>query len=450
MRAVAGAVARLGDTLIPESPLWSQFTRIGANLTPQQVSNIIRDADQGRPAMLVDLVHECRQKDGHMQAVLGVRELAVAALDWSIDPPPDATDAEKQQAALCKAALKNCQDFTVLVAHLVGEGCLFPTGAWAELIWQVQRFGPTKGIEAPIAMKRINSRRFGFRQSDGKLLFIGRAGGTAESDGIDLLEEYGPGNFVHRLPRINGDVQVREGLARIFVWMAVLRNWGIRDWLLAGEMGWKPWRIATYKKTVDGKDREFAEAMIQTLTATGAGVKPDTVDLDIQWPKSSGSNLQSVHKELVEFIGMEMSKAGIGQTLTIEAGARGARSLGEVHNAVRKDVRESDATDIAGTLTRDVVGPFYAFNFPSARPGTFRFHTEAGVDITALSNAIDKLADKVAIPQSWVRDEIGAPEPKEGEPICGTGGKTEPEDEPDQAADIGQEDDLEDDLEDEA
>jgi len=43
---------------------------------------------------------------------------------------------------------------------------------------------------------------------------------------------------------------------------------------------------------------------------------------------------KGVHKLLADFMGAEMAKAVLGQTLTVEAGQRGARSLGEVHDRV--------------------------------------------------------------------------------------------------------------------
>ncbi|MYE14090.1 MAG: DUF935 family protein, partial [Gammaproteobacteria bacterium] len=50
------------------------------------------------------------------------------------------------------------------------------------------------------------------------------------------------------------------------------------------------------------------------------------------------------------------------QTLTTEAGDRGARSLGEVHELVRKDIEHSDGRQLAATLRRDLIMPMVALN----------------------------------------------------------------------------------------
>jgi phage gp29-like protein len=414
-----GAARGVVDTIVSEVALWRQFSRIGGNLTPGEVSNIIYDADMGRPAKLVDLVHECRQKDGHFQAVLGTREIALAGLPWGIDPPPEATTEEKKQALLTQRAIEQCDDFVVLLAHLVGEGTLFPTGAWAENIWGFERFGELAGMEVPVAFNRISSRRFGFRRSDSRLVFV-EFGQEPENSGVDLLEEYPAGNFIHYLPRVNGDVRVREGLARVLLWLALFRNWGVRDWLLLAEMGWKPWRIASYTKSSDGKDREFARGALRALSSTGAAVKPDSIDLDVFWPKMSGAGLQSVHREMSEFFGQEMSKATVGQTLTTEAGSRGARSLGEVQNNIRLDVRDFDVTGVEASVNRDIVAHIYGFNWPTARRGTFRFKTEADLERIDVAEIVSKLADKLDIPEDWVREKIGIRKPSDDEPCCGS------------------------------
>lgn len=417
LRAVGAAADRVAG-LLPTVPIWAQFTRIGGSVSPDVISGIIREADGGKPARLVDLLHELRQKDGHLQAVLGVRELALAGLPWSVDPPENATEREIACAAQCEAALRACDSLYVALAHLAGEGCLFPTGAWVEVIWQVATEGDIAGLEVPATMTPISSRRFGFRSSDAQIVFVeyGRDPGTS---GIDLLEEYEIGNFLSYRPRINGDVPVREGLARCLVWMSGLRNWGIRDWLELGELGWKPRTIVSYEKSADENDTSLAETIAEVLTGRSSVVHPKTLDVSVEWPKSTGSNLQSVHRELCEFFGQEESKAVLGQTLTTEAGSRGARALGVVHDNIRLDVRESDAVGVGATLNRFIVRPFYGFNYGSTvRRGTFRFHTEDGVDMEKLAIVIEKIAPYVAIPQAWVRDELGIPEPSKNEPIC--------------------------------
>ncbi|WP_411670439.1 DUF935 family protein [Escherichia coli] len=45
----------------------------------------------------------------------------------------------------------------------------------------------------------------------------------------------------------------------------------------------------------------------------------------------------------------------LGGTLTTEAGDKGAALTGEVHNEVRREIRDSDLRQLAATLNRDLV-----------------------------------------------------------------------------------------------
>jgi phage gp29-like protein len=178
--------------------------------------------------------------------------------------------------------------------------------------------------------------------------------------------------------------------------------------------------IAKYNKAVvDQNDRDIANIIIELLTSTGRAVVPDSIDVDVQWPKATASNIQSQHRELSEFLGQEMSKAALGQTLTTESGSRGARSLGEVHETIREDVAEADAVESQSTLTRDLVSHFYEFNWPGSRKGSFYINTDGTVDVIVIKDMIRDLADRVDIPQDWAREQLNIRKPLPGEQICG-------------------------------
>jgi phage gp29-like protein len=426
----ATAVNSLLSQNTPEIELWNQVGKIGGNLTPGLVSAIMQEADSGRPYRLIDLFHECRQKDLHLQAVMQARELSLLGLDWSLALPQDASDEEKAVAALCTEALETCATFPALVAHLIGEGTAFY--AWAETIWRYDTEGPLKGHLTPDRFQPIESRRFAFRQSDGKQVFI-NIPGTDASTGIDLIKAFPAGNFICYRPRVNGDVPAREGLGRGLVWMALFRNWTFRDWMKTAEVSWKPYLIGKYKSEATKTDIDLLQAVIRTLQITGKATIPDRVEIDAQWPKgASGAGTVSMHRLLCEHVGMEMSKGVIGSTLVMDAGDRGARSLGEVQERVRCDIREADAKNLGPAITEYIVKPWYRFNYGNKfRVPTFVFNTEDGVDLEKLANAVAKLAGVMDIPQEWVRDRGGIRAPVEGEELCKgvtSGDETDPTD----------------------
>ncbi len=393
-----------------ETPLWSQFSRIGGNLSPQGVSQIILEADSGAPSRLVDLLHECRQKDGTLQEVMSLRELAVAALDWTIELPESAKKRDKKAVEVLTEALKASDTLPLLIAHMVGEGNAFGF-AFSEAVWDYQN-----GYLIPKRFAPIHSRRFGYRQSDGRLLFLPTPGSSPDRDGVDLFDAYAPGNFLGNFPRINGDAMAREGYGRMLSWMALFRNWDIRDWIQLGELGWKPWRIGTYLRGASPGDKSILQQAIKTLAATGAALLPETAKFIIEWPKGTASSMQSTHAELAAFLGQEMAKGVLGGTLSSDSGVKGARSLGEVHDRMRLINRDFDARGVDSFMTQYVCKPFAMYNGGATLiPGRFRLNIRETVDIEKLAKAISLLAGKIDIPQEWVRNQGGIREPKPGE-----------------------------------
>lgn len=414
----------LGE-VIPDLPLSLQLLRIGGAMTPQQVSEIYRQADIGYMWQLQDLANESRQKDCHLQSILGTRENAIKGLRWQLVCEERARKKDREAAEWIDKALRKSGNFPDLLAHLVGG--VYHGYAVSEILY---REGEKRRL-VPGSFKNTAPRRFVFDQRDGKLRqWDAYSGGLRPYPGVDLQEEH-PGKFITFQPRINGDVAVREGLNRVLIWAALFRNWDVRDWLALGELAWKPWRIGTYKEKTDKISIDNLRQMLRQMSSTGTMVKPENVSVEVNWPKNNG--IGSTHRELAEFLASEMSKAVLGQTLTTEAGSRGARSLGEVHDKVRRDIVEADAIALAGCLTRDLIAPLVAMNFGGdVDVPQFAFVTEDGVILKEFSDAILNLQKAgLKIKASDVRDIAGLTEPAPGDEILDPTPKAhEPEEAP--------------------
>lgn len=409
------SVVQSGSRLAPLE-LANQFTRIGGALTPTAVSAIIREADDGNIHRLVDLGNESRQKDGHLQSLLGTREAALVGIKRVVEPASteeaDIVVADFVRTAI-GAAVGNGDDtvgFGDLISHL--SGGVFYSYAVSEIDWQ--RNG---GWIIPAGFRTVSARRFNFTTADGVLVFHDENSGVPTGTGTQLHQQW-PDAFIQYQPRVTGDVRAREGLIRVLVWAALFRNWTLTDWLRLAELAWKPWRMGSYKADASDKDIDDLYTALENLTSQGVGVFSDRATIEVQWPER-GRGGKPDHATLVEFLGHEMSKCVLGQTLTVEAGDRGARSLGEVHDRVRKDLREMDALGVAGAIMRDLVEPLVRLNFgPTVALPVFSFATDDAIDVGAYSRAVEGLVRAGAkLKQTWVRDKIGAPDPEPGDDI---------------------------------
>jgi phage gp29-like protein len=414
--------ADLFAMLVGAPALSEQFSRIGGNLSPARVSAIIQEADQGRPFRLVDLFHELRQKDGHLQSEMQTREVCIGSIPFDIAPPgEEPLKRDFKYARQCRLALQRCKSLTTAITHWVGEGNVFGH-ADVEVVWKIETEGELAGLMVPDKFVPISCRRFGFRQSDGELLFDPTNQGNVDQFGVDLLRDFPVGKFIRYQPRVNGDVLVREGLVRCLVWLALFRNFDIRDWLQLAEMAWKPKRLAKYKKdTVSKQDRAQLLSILERLTSTGVAIYPDSVEIDLQWPQQSAR--QSNHRELAEFLAKEISKAVLGTSdMTEQSTTNGARAAVEKRGELRDELKEWDVVGVANLVTDNVVKQFYRYNYPAnIEAGSYVPLIDEPTDLDKFSVAMERLTKRgLKVGAGWVRKKIGAAEPKKGEELLST------------------------------
>lgn len=405
-----------GGQVIGHLSLWEQFQRIGGGLTPERVSQIIRLADVGDMTQLMDLANDARQKDCHLQSVLLTSEEAVAGLAWELVEPKKPNRKEKKIVEWLDATLRARDGIDGLIAHQTGGR--YYGYAVSEIL-----YGKEKGLLVPVHYEPVAPRRFGFNIETGA--FIWRDLGM-EYEGVDFRAVY-PNKFVVSQPRVTGDVPCREGLVRVLMWAALFRNWSLSDWLRLGEIAWKPWRTGTYQKGASKEDIAALWEALEELTASGIAALPETTGLKVEWPAGTAGK-SSAHGEVFDKMASEMSKAVLGQTLTTEQGKVGSQALGNVQNEVRKDLRDASAKGVAGDLNRDLVTPLVRLNYGTKlRPPALRFITEDVKDITSFGTGVKNLKEAgTRIPQSWVRDQAGIPEPKDDEPCLGDGAPKPP------------------------
>lgn len=419
-------------------PLVLQSMPTHGKLTPVRLSSAIALADTGYPYDLCDLANGFRQKDGHLQSVLGSREGAVAKLGWQVQP----TDESKEAAAIAafvEEVLKSLgasaragadqvevKNFRTLIAHLTSA--VFYGYAVAEMIWEKKNFpldpGNPKSRVAPrlvpVGSVHIAHRRFVFNQTTGRIHWFDVNAYVPGQPvlGVDLSTQT-QGKFVVAQPRINGDIPAREGLSRVLCWLALFRNFSLRDLLELAQLAWKPWRIGTYLKNASKEDKQALVDAIKVLTSQGVTVLPETTKLQVEFPRAIGGSKGSQHQQLLDWLGREMSKASLHQTMTTDAGSSRAQAV--VHDTVRDEVREWDAAWIAAVIQQQIITPLIRLNYGADTPvPLFSFVFEKTEDILAISGAVVNLVKSgVVLSQREIRKRTGFTDPKPGEEVVG-------------------------------
>jgi phage gp29-like protein len=406
------------DVVAPTS-LWLQQGRIGGELTPKQVGEIILQADVGYTYRLVDLAAESRERDCHLHACLSTLELSLAGLELQIIPASDKR-RDRKIAVEVEQVLNDFgnydeqgtpQGLSDLIGHLAGA--FYYGHAVAELVW-LKKLGKL----IPVAAVHVEARRFIIDPATCKLHFY-EPFGTVPYPGVNLLEEY-PNRFVQFTPRVLGTGVAREGLMHPLVWAALFRNWTTRDWMNLAELAWKPWRIGKYDKDEFASEADI-QALLQALefvTASGATLLPNTVELEVQWPGQKGSGHESAHERLCMFMASEMSKAILGQTMTTDDGS--SYSQAQVHWKVAVDRRDSAARTIANLIRWQIVMRYLRLNYGPDTPVPRVRLVANDVDLAQLAIVLQQLtAIGLPIATSYIYKMFGMPAPKPGDEVVG-------------------------------
>ena len=406
--------------------------RLGAGLTPQIITAVMREADTGRMVGWADLLDEVRQGDPHLQCDLGKRELSVAGAEFEIRLPPGASKREGAKA------LRLCQDAIDGIEAPRGSLAVSFRGAVQRLLSAT--YHGRAGIEAvyardgryllPRELYPIHARRLSWsNERDWQLyLYDATSGDTpyARFPGIAVgnAAAFPAGKLMIHTAAPFGTYPTREGLGRAVVWYSAFKRWTVRDWLAFAEWAGRGLRVGKYATgrdpSKDARANEDDKAALQdaldAMSSTVTTVIPDTTDLDITTVSDN-----SVHGELVKLCNGEMSKVILGGTLTSDPGDKGARSLGEVHLRAMTQLLAADAAMVADTIRRDLFAPLVQINLGDRAPvPAIVFAVEPPEDAKSRAERLALyMQHGLTVPAAWLRNLESIPDPTDGEAVVG-------------------------------
>lgn len=425
------------------APYVDRFARVlGSRLGPEYVTTAQAMADQGYLWSLADLLSECRLRDGHLDGILQRREQRVAGAEWEMRPAPDSGALGAEIARWCDARLHEMEpdgsfgrSFSTMCADLMGA--VYYGRAGHEMLWRIEPRPSGGEWWAPRTAQWIMPRRFTMPVD--WTLRIWDASGTAESavdaqnasspfgtfPGVSVAEvnAIAPGKFVVHCPRVTGEAPTREGVGYVTVWPSVFKRMGTREYVAFIAWAARGLRKGTFgvESTAgesDGASRDNEAKLINAAvnwSAQTAAIIPSTCKLEVETVQGEGVP----QSRFIEWCNGEMSKAVLGSTLGTDAGQRGARSLGEVHERGEETLAVSDARALAETLKHMLLRPMVEWSFGKGAPvPSIVFDVAGAQDLTALSERLDKFVRLGGeVDQNDARNLLAFPDPKPGAKI---------------------------------
>jgi phage gp29-like protein len=377
-------------------------------LSPDRAARILREADAGDIVALHRLFDDMVDRDAHLRCEYDKRAGAVVGLDWSIIPPADATPAERRAAehveSLLRDAVDDLEDLLLAMMEAVGHGF-----APIELEWK--RWG---NEWLPAFHPRPQTW---FRTSlDRRRLVLDNGAGDGE-------DPRPMGWVFHEHVKAKTGYLGRMGLSRAILWPFLYKAYSLGDFVEFIETYGLPIILGKYMSGVSGEEKSSLMRAVAALGRDARAIMPSGMEIEIQ--KITGGADAMPHLALMNWADAAESKLILGQVLSADAKATGMGSgVAELHGEVRHDILCSDARQIAGTLTRDLVYPLIALNCGGVdglrRCPRWVFDTGEASDITAYAEALPKLvAAGMRVPEAWVHDKLRIPQPNDDEPVLG-------------------------------
>lgn len=352
------------------------FEPVASGLTPHRLASLLQEAVHGTARSYLTLAEEMEERDLHYSSVLRTRKLAVAGIQPSIVPGgEDALD--KALADEVTELIRRPLFGDVVVDLLDAIGKAYSV---IEILWD-------RGARwEPECFKWRDPRFFRYDLEIGEELRL-----FDEKDPVYGLPLQPYKWIVHR-PRLKTGLPIRGGLARLASVAYMCKSFGLKDWLTFADIYGIPMRIGRYGMNASDDDKAKLVRAVMHLGSDAAAVLPEGMTIDFQ-AAAGGAGGTDLFERLAKFWDSQTSKAVLGQTMTTDDGSSLAQ--GQVHNEVRKDLRDADILQVERTIDAHLVVPYIDLNHgPQKRYPRFKLQAMEPEDLKAFSAAIVPLIDR--------------------------------------------------------
>ena len=377
-------------------------------LTPSKLASILVQAEQGDLLAQFDLYEDMEEKDGHIAAELGKRRRALL-VDWSVVPPDNPTPAEKRNAELLAELVGEIADFEDVlfdVTDAIGKGFSCCENEWHK---PGKYWLPKTITHRPQSWFTVHR---GYRQQL-------RLRSNTTVDGI-VGEPLQPFGWITHVHKAKSGYLERTAMFRQLVWPYLFKNYSVGDLAEFLEIYGIPVRIGKYPSGASEKEKMTLLRALVGIGHNAAGIIPAGMELDFL---DAATGDPKAFELMLNWCERTQSKVILGATLTSGAdGKSSTNALGNVHNEVRKDLRDSDIRQVGSTITRDLLYPLAVLNglAPDGmrRCPVFRLDVGETEDIKVYAEALPKLVNVgFQIPVQWAQEKVGIPQPEAGEPV---------------------------------
>lgn len=302
-------------------------------------------AEQGDLSMQADMAEDMEEKDTHLQSELGKRRRAIQSVNWTIEPPRNASAEEKRDTAMIQDLLEDADWWEDMVFD--ATDAILKGYSGQQITW-----GRVEKLFVPLKIQHKDPAIFQLSPEDRDTLVLNNA--TWAGEPLAPL-----GWIMHRAKSKSGYTS-RIGLVRTLIWPFIFKNYSVRDLAEFLEIYGLPLRLGRYPSGASEKEKATLLRAVMQIGHNAGGIIPQGMEIDFN---NAADGQSDPFVAMMDWAEKSISKAILGGTLTSQAdGKTSTNALGSVHNEVRTEVRNSDLKQLAITLNRDLIGPLFTNN----------------------------------------------------------------------------------------
>ena len=368
---------------------------ISKSLSPASLATLVEQSKKGNTLALTTLALEMREEDASFGGNLRTRKLALLNQPCTVAEGPNAKANELIQALIEKRYFNKLL-YLLLEAIEVGYAVI-------RLVWQAEEQW------LPVSVHRIDPRRVGFDPNTESYFW-------RDFDDHDNRKNLIDGSGLEYIVYTPDEILMpnRGGLARLAAYAFMAKRFGLNDWVKYLSGAGMPMRVGRYEKGAEIDERRILKQALQNLSSDKAAAIPKSTEIEFLEAKSSTG---WGFKALAEYLDKQLAVAVLGQTLTSGAEGGGSYALGQVHENVRLDILRSDCVSISTEL-QELVERICLVNFGAGTAPHVSIKPKLKKDLQKLAGVVTTLTQGgLAIPKTWLYEEFGIPEPKEGEEV---------------------------------
>lgn len=328
------------------------------DVKPAKLAMLMRRADEGHHQSQQEVFSACLE-DPHVHSVFDKRVRRVLSRRLQISPAVEGDKRSQQAADLVRqvcigddghGAIANWRQSLRDLSEAVFRGFALSQIVWqndgglwrpAELQWWDQRW---------CALGDPLTQLHDYNADDVRVI--------TDAD-IVRGEQLEPNQWIVHKSKARSAPLARAALGRMVVWWWLFKRFAAKDWMIFCDRYGGPLRVGKYPRGAQDEERNALYDAVLTLGKDSGAVMPEGTSIEFIETAQRGTLPQP---PLVEVCDFQISKAILGGTLTTDAGEKGARSLGEVHERNETDIAEDDGLALAETLRRDLFRPIVGFN----------------------------------------------------------------------------------------